>query len=127
MGVAGWYLFGLMALMAAGQLLSWGSFVDALARFRVGPAPPLAVTLVALELLTVAMLPFPETRLAGAVTGLAGALLWTGIAVVAFALRRRVLNCACFGRFLPQPLRWWVLVEDAAFVALAGWVLSRSA
>lgn len=127
MGVAGWYLFGLMALMALGQLLSWGSFVDAIARFRVGPASPLAVTLVALELLTVAMLPFPEVRLLGAIAGFAGALSWTAIAVVAFALRRPVRNCACFGRFVPQPLRWWVLLEDAAFVALATWVLYRAA
>ena len=34
-------------------------------------------------------------------------------------------NCGCFGVHLGQPLQWWVLLEDAEFVALAAWVRAR--
>lgn len=127
MTIAAWYLFSVMLLMAAGQLASGRAYVDAIARFRLGPALPIAALLLALELATILLLPFDATRMAGAIAGLAGAVLWTMLAVVAYVLRRPVTNCACFGRFLPQPLRWWVLLEDAAFVALATWVLVQVA
>jgi hypothetical protein len=50
------------------------------------------------------------------------AVVWSLLAAQAFARGLAVGNCGCFGVRLGQPLRWWVLVEDAEFVALAVWV-----
>ncbi|MDE0803891.1 MAG: hypothetical protein OSA99_11255 [Acidimicrobiales bacterium] len=53
------------------------------------------------------------------------AAAWTIVGVQAFARGLDVPNCGCFGTHLSQPLRWWVLVQDAEFVALAWWVRRR--
>ena len=47
---------------------------------------------------------------------------WTILGTQAFVRGLAVDNCGCFGVHLAQPLRWWVLLEDAEFVALAWWV-----
>jgi hypothetical protein len=55
---------------------------------------------------------------------------WSALGLEAFARGLVLHNCGCFGVHLGQPLRWWVLAEDAEFVALAAWVrasLSRQA
>lgn len=49
-------------------------------------------------------------------------MIWSALAVQAFARGLAVENCGCFGVHLGQSLRWWVLLEDAEFVALAAWV-----
>lgn len=79
----------------------------------------IAVLLFALEVivatgLITGALPVAVAWLAVAVTG-----AWGVLAVQAFIRRRHVPNCACFGRFMRQELRWWVLLEDVAFVGLA--------
>jgi hypothetical protein len=47
---------------------------------------------------------------------------WTVLSIEALARGLVLHNCGCFGVHLGQPLRWWVLAEDAEFVALAAWV-----
>lgn len=53
------------------------------------------------------------------------AVAWSALGVQAFARGLVLDNCGCFGVYAAQPLRWWVLVEDAQFVALAVWVRAR--
>lgn len=115
-----WYLAFLLAAMAVGQALSWKTYVGAVSAHGLGRASDtLAVLLFASEVivatgLLTGALPVVVAWLAVAVTG-----AWGALALQAFTRRRRVPNCACFGRFMRQELRWWVLLEDAAFVAVA--------
>ena len=50
-------------------------------------------------------------------------LVWTVLAVQAFARGLEVPNCGCFGVYLSQPLHWWVLAEDALMLVYAGLLL----
>lgn len=116
----------LLLVMAAGQLLDPAGFFDILETYDAGPdalAPMLGAILIAGEVVGgVALL----TRLeVGPPVALAVALLWTVLGVQAFARGLVVPNCGCFGIYLGQPLRWWVLVQDAEFVALAWWIRRR--
>lgn len=53
------------------------------------------------------------------------ASLWSVLAVQAFVRGLVVPNCGCFGVYLSQSLAWWVLLEDATFVALGVLVVHR--
>lgn len=64
-------------------------------------------------------------RRIGSAGALAVAVGWTILGAQAFARGLPLENCGCFGVHLAQPLRWWILVEDAELVALARWVHSR--
>jgi hypothetical protein len=64
----------------------------------------------------------PRIRRVGATTAIVVAVAWSVLGLAAFARGLTVHNCGCFGIHLVQPLRWWVLAEDAEFLALAGWV-----
>lgn len=66
-------------------------------------------------------------RRSGSLLALAVAMIWSALAVQAFARGLAVENCGCFGVHLGQSLRWWVLLEDAEFVALAAWCAEPSA
>jgi len=46
----------------------------------------------------------------------------TALVLQAFARGLALHNCGCFGVHPGQPLPWWGLLEDAEFVARAGWV-----
>lgn len=125
MSVPQLYLAALLALMALGQAFSWRTFVSAVGDYGLERPARWAAALIVGEAAAVLLLLLPATRVAGAAAALLVAAAWTALATKAFVERRRVTNCGCFGRVLRQPLRWWVLLEDAAFVALAGWVLSE--
>lgn len=58
----------------------------------------------------------------GATLAIAVAVAWTVLGTQAFIRGLPIANCGCFGVHLGQPLRWWVLLEDADFIALAAWV-----
>lgn len=113
--------------MAAGQAFSFPTFVDALETYDF--APELVVPVVALALIGGEALAGVGLWLrrspSAAVLGFIVAAVWTVLAAQAFARGLVVPNCGCFGRWLTQELRWWVLLEDAEFVFLAGWVLWR--
>lgn len=118
----------LLAAMAAGQLSDPGGFVDILRDYRMIPpalVPAFAGALMALEA-AAAVLLFRGRR-AGGSLALTVAVVWSVLAVTAFARGLALTNCGCFGVHLGQSLRWWVLVEDAEFLALAWWVRRRSA
>lgn len=122
MGAARWYLGVLLTAMAIGQALSWKGYRSAVAAYGLGRSSgALAALLFALEVVAaVGLLADPERfRLAFAILGVVVTALWTATAVQAYVRRRKVPNCACFGMFFRQRLRWWVLVEDVAFVGLA--------
>ena len=122
--MAAWILGPLLLVMAATQASDPAGFVDALVAYEVGGravAWPLAVLLVAGELvggLGLLSRSIEGRRLGGAVA-LAVAVLWSALGVVAFARGLVLENCGCFGVHLAQPLRWWVLLQDAELLLLA--------
>ena len=113
--------------MAAGQLSDVGGFVDVVATYEVGGialAVVLAAGLIVGEVAAgIGLLSAGHVgrRRAGALA-LAVAVGWSVLATQAFARGLAIENCGCFGVHLGQPLRWWVLIEDAEFIALALWV-----
>lgn len=117
-------LAGLLVAMAAGQAVSFPTFVDALETYEFAPdalVPAVAVALVGAEALAGFGLWRRHTTAAAALA-VAVTIVWSILAVQAFARGLVVPNCGCFGRYLRQELRWWVLVEDAEFFLLALWV-----
>lgn len=116
----------LLLAMATGQALDVGGFASTLESYDAGP-PWTATALASLLLLgeTVAGVALLARRRIGPPLALAVAIAWTVLGVQAFARGLLVPNCGCFGIYLGQPLRWWVLVQDAEFVALAWWVRQR--
>lgn len=127
-GIARIALALLLLAMAAGQLADLRGFVGVLGDYPVASTPLtwiVAVGLAAGEATGGALLltRSASTRARGAAAALAVAVAWSVLALSAFVPGRAIENCGCFGVYLAQPLRWWVLIEDAEFVALATWVL----
>jgi hypothetical protein len=116
----------LLVAMAVGQLASVGAFADALRDYRLlgDAAQAFAYAVPVTEL--GAALALLLGRAAGGILGLAVAGFWTVLASQAFARGLHLENCGCFGRYLAQELRWWVLIEDAEFLLLAGWAAWRT-
>lgn len=115
-----YYLGGLLALMALGQAVSWDAYSAALDTYGIGPlGTTTAVTLFAGEVMVAAGLVLGLRPRATAIGAVIVTALWSALAVQAFARGLFVPNCGCFGRFLSQELRWWVLLEDVAFVGYA--------
>ncbi len=118
----------LLLAMTVGQLADFPGFVDVLRDYDTGAASVAwiaAIGLVAGEVTGAALLLSGRTsvRRSGAVVALAVAVTWSALALFAFARGIAIDNCGCFGVYLAQPLRWWVLLEDVEFVALGAWVL----
>jgi hypothetical protein len=113
----------LLLAMAAGQVSDFGGFTRILGAYRLFPAGSLtavAAILAGPEAIAGALL--LTGRRAGGALALTVSLLWAALGVEAFVRGLVLHNCGCFGVHLGQPLRWWVLAEDADFVALAAWV-----
>lgn len=112
--------------MAVGQALSWKTYMSAVASHGLGAwSRPVASLLFMGEVVAAVGLiaDLAGTQVRVAALALVVTAAWGLLALQAFVRRRNVPNCACFGRFMRQPLRWWVLLEDAAFVGLAAWHL----
>lgn len=112
--------------MAALQASNLPGFVDIVEDYQIGGAPVafvVATALLAGE--AVAGIGLFAGRPAAAQVAVVVAVAWSALAVQAFARGLTLDNCGCFGVHLGQPLRWWVLVEDAEFLALALWVRHR--
>lgn len=121
----------LLVAMAAGQLSDIGGFVDIVAGYQVGGAAVAAVIaagLIGVELAGGIGLVGGRGswRPAAATIAVVVAAAWTVLAAQAFARGLVVASCGCFGVHLGQPLRWWVLIEDAELLALALWVRHRT-
>lgn len=122
-----WSLGLLLLAMAGGQLADLGGFVEILGTYRVGGtavAASIAAILIAGEVAAgVGLLSRDAARRRKAATmAVPVAVVWTILGVQAFARGIALESCGCFGVYAGQPLRWWVLVEDAEFIALAVWV-----
>jgi hypothetical protein len=116
-------LTGLLLAMAAGQASDLGGFARVLDTYRVFPsALPVvaAVAFVALE--AAAGVTLLRRQHCGAALSVAVALAWTVLGTQAFVRGLALANCGCFGVHLAQPLRWWILIEDAEFISLAAWI-----
>lgn len=121
----------LFLAMAAGQLASLGAMGDIISVYgltggAVSVALAVAVALIAGEAVAGVWLtarPRSQARIPVWIFT-AVSLIWTVLAAQAFARGLVIDNCGCFGIYLPQPLRWWVLVEDALLLLYA-WLLLR--
>jgi hypothetical protein len=117
-------LGALFLAMSVGQILNFAAFVEILATYQFFTSDALsffAAIIILTELyaglgLVFTKLPFPYRKAAG-VFGVLVALFWTILGAQAFVRGLDISNCGCFGAYLAQPLRWWILVEDIFFVA----------
>ena len=119
---ARWVLGPLLLAMAVGQLADLPGFIAILRSYRLGPSETvvvLALALIAGELVAGIGLVRPQPSSRAAAAGVAVAVAWTTLGVEAFARGLALESCGCLGTFLAQPLRWWVLLEDAEFVLLS--------
>lgn len=121
----------LLFTMVAGQLSDVPGFVDIVATYGLGgtaAAGLAAVALIAGEVTAAVGLVSrgQARRHRAASVAVAVALAWGVLAVQAFARGMALDNCGCFGVHAGQPLRWWVLIEDLEFLALAWWVRART-
>lgn len=119
----------LFLAMAAGQLASLGAMGDIISAYGLtggGVSVALTVALIAGEAVAgVWLTARPRSRARTPVwIFTAVSLAWTVLAAQAFAHGLVLDNCGCFGTYLPQPLRWWVLVEDGLLLLYA-WLLLR--
>ncbi|UQA91960.1 MauE/DoxX family redox-associated membrane protein [Streptomyces halobius] len=122
-------LGAVFAAMALGQLASFDAMGDILGAYGVtggAASTVLAVVLIAGEAVAgVWFLARPRsTAMAPAWIYTVVSLLWAALAVQAYARGLAIDNCGCFGSYFSQPLRWWVLVEDALMLLYA-WLLLR--
>ncbi|KUL35482.1 MauE/DoxX family redox-associated membrane protein [Streptomyces regalis] len=122
-------LGALFTAMAAGQLVSFDAMPGILDAYHLtsgAGSTALAVLLIAGEAIAgVWFLARPRTTSrtpAWIFTGVSA--VWAALAVQAYARELTVDNCGCFGRYASQPLRWWVLAEDALMLLYA-WLLLR--
>lgn len=120
-------LAALLLAMAAGQLVDLTGFVDVVETYGLGDRTTawlLAVPLVLGEIVggVGLFLRGGPLRRAAPSVAVAVAVAWTVLGTQAFARGLALENCGCFGVHLAQPLRWWILVEDAEFIALGWWV-----
>ncbi|MDF2263835.1 hypothetical protein P2Q00_00030 [Streptomyces coacervatus] len=114
--------------MALGQLASLGRMPGILAAYGLvtgAAAISLAVALIAGELVCgVGLLARPRSKALPPVwVFTAVSVVWSLLAVQAFARELTVANCGCFGSYLFQRLSWFVLVQDALTLVYAGLLL----
>lgn len=124
-------LAALLFVMAASQLSDPSGFIDIVTSYRIGGAAIAAIVGIALmagEVTAAAGLVSRDQtrRYRAASVAVAVALGWGVLGAQAFARGIALDNCGCFGVHAGQPLRWFVLIEDVEFLALARWIRSRT-
>lgn len=122
----------LLGAQAIGKLLDMRLYVVALDRFRALPKSAtltVAIVWVILELLALlglgaaALRPGRTVALVGAAAALTDAVAYAALTIGTRARGIEVLNCTCFGAFLPQRLSTSVLIQDMVMVAWTLWTL----
>lgn len=122
----------LLGAQAIGKLLDVRLYVVALDRFRAVPKSAtmtVAIVWVAVELMAflglgaAAIRPNRAFALAGAIAALVDAVAYATLTLGTRARGIEVLNCTCFGAFLPQRLSTSVLIQDAVMLAWTLWTL----
>ncbi|MBT2510581.1 hypothetical protein J7I98_33000 [Streptomyces sp. ISL-98] len=116
--------------MAFGQLASFGHMPGILTAYGLvdgAAATALAVALIAGELVCgVWFLARPRSKTVAPVwVFTAVSVMWSFLAVQAYARGLTVTNCGCFGIYLSQRLSWFVLAQDALMLLYAGLLLRR--
>lgn len=125
-------ILGIILLgMAVGQTLSAPAMSEILGAYDAIPRPllvPFIVVLIAAEAVAgLWLVARPRsTSLAPVWLYAAVSVVWTALAVQAMARGLHIGNCGCFGLYLSQPLRWWVLLEDALLLVYAAIMLRSS-
>lgn len=114
--------------MALGQLVSFGRMPGILAAYGLvagAASTALTVALIAGELVCgIWFLARPRsTALPPVWVFTLVSVVWTLLAVQAFARGLTVANCGCFGSYLSQRLSWFILVQDAVTLVYAGLLL----
>jgi len=97
-------------------------FASAVEAYHLMPASlaPLAATqLAAAELVLVGTLVLPPARAGAALAALALLGVYSAAIAVNLARGRRDIDCGCTGPALRQPLSGWLLVRNAALIAVA--------
>jgi len=117
--------------MALGQIASFGHMPRILSTYGLvsgGAATMLAVALIAGELVCgIWFLARPRSKALAPVWVFTGvSVVWSLLAVEAYARGLAVDNCGCFGIYLSQRLSWFVLLQDALTLLYAA-LLVRSA
>ena len=117
------YLIALVLLSAGGaKLLDLPGFVAVLQSYRFFPYQliwPVAVTVVAVELLLALWLIWGRSPLRAAQGSIAMHSVYAGWAIYMLSRGKPVLNCGCFGSLLARPLSWMTVVEDLVMVSLS--------
>ncbi|MEV8310871.1 MauE/DoxX family redox-associated membrane protein [Streptomyces flavidovirens] len=124
-------LGALLTAMALGQLASFTTMPSILTTYGLtsgAASTVLAVVLIAAEgMAGTWFLARPRSKAVVPVWMYTTvSLVWAALAVQAYARGLTVTNCGCFGTYLAQPLRWFVLIEDALMLLYA-WLLLRAA
>jgi hypothetical protein len=120
-------LGALFTAMAVGQLVSFDAMPGILTAYGLphgAASTALAVALIAGEALAGGwFLARPRSATVVPVWVFTGvSVIWAVLAAQGYARGLAIGNCGCFGTHLAQPLRWWVLAEDALLLVYA-WLL----
>ncbi len=122
----------LLGAQAIGKLMDMRLYIVALERFRAVPkiaTTAVAIAWVAVELVALfglgaaAAKPMRAVFLVGAAAAALDALAYAALTVGTRLRGIEVLNCTCFGAFLPQRLSTSVLIQDLVMVAWTLWTL----
>jgi hypothetical protein len=122
----------LLGAQGIGKLLDMRLYVVALDRFRAVPKGAtmiVAIAWVVLELVALfglgaaALRPGRTMALGGAAAAVLDAAAYAALTIGTKARGIEVLNCTCFGAFLPQRLSTSVLIQDMVMVLWTLWTL----
>jgi hypothetical protein len=117
------YLIAFVLLTAGGaKLADLPGFAAVLHSYRFFPYQliwPVAVAVVATELLLALWLIWGRFPLAAAQASIALHGTYTGWTLYMLLRNKPILNCGCFGSLLARPLSWMTIVEDLVMVALS--------
>lgn len=112
---------GVVLASAVGKSLDLARFVEVLATYHTVPAGwlwPLAWLVIGVEWVLVLWLLSGWNLGVGALACAALNLGYAAWMTVSLLRGLDIPNCGCFGRFFPQPLRWYSPLEDLVLVAM---------
>jgi Methylamine utilisation protein MauE len=124
------FISGILLASALGKSLDLPGFVDVLITYQAIPALllwPTALLITGFEWLLGAWVLSGWRLVTGALLSLAlyaGHAIWMTLSLVRGL---DLANCGCYGRFFPQPLRWYSPLEDLILVGMcyAVWKSAR--
>ena len=111
------FIGAVLVVTAAGKLLDVSGFAAVIRTYRVFPEPvllPLAVLVPLAELSLGAWLFSGRRLFSAAVAAFGMHVVYAAWSASALARGLELSNCGCFGVFLPRPLGWATVAEDAA-------------